>query len=80
MSNPNAFVAALTGLATTGLLWIGAKAGWHLSTQTAALVAGAIVTSVTTLFLWIGRAGLKGAWQRVWSGASAVVNGPPAKK
>lgn len=77
MSNPNAFITWLTGLLVTGLLWVGAKLGWHLSTQTAALVAGAIVTHAAAIVLWIGRNGLKGAWLRLRAAASRLWNGQP---
>lgn len=78
MKNPNAFVAWITGLAATGLLWVAAKAGWHLSTATSALVAGAIVTNAAATVLWIGKHGIRGALQRAWGGVTVMWAGKPA--
>lgn len=75
MKNPNAFVTWITGMAATGLLWVGAKLGWHLSTTTAALVAGAVVTHAAAIMLWIGKHGVKGAIARVRAGLARVWNG-----
>lgn len=79
MKNPNAVVAWLTGLCATGALWLSAKLGWHLSTQTAALVAGTVVTHTAAVILWIGRNGLKAALVRVRDAVLYGWNGPGKK-
>jgi len=77
--NKNAVIGWLTSMATTGILWIAAKRGLHLSTATAVLVAGAAVGHASALVLWIGkygiRAGLRRAVafvKRIWLGQDAV--------
>lgn len=76
MTNPNAKVAGATTLLTSAILWLCAQRGWHLSEQWALYAAGGAITAI----LWVGKHGLKGAWQRIVSGAGVVVNGkPPAK-
>lgn len=79
MSNPNAFVAYVTGLLATAILWGAAKAGAHLSTQTAALVAGGIVAHASAVVLWVGRNGLRAAVQRVKAALAFGWNGPAKK-
>jgi hypothetical protein len=69
LSNPNAFAAALTAV----FVWVIDRALAHwgvvdLSPDQVLLAAGGL----TTVVLWVGREGVKGAALRVWSGAKAV--------
>ena len=79
--HPNATAAFVVSWLAGGLVWaLHRYAGINLSVRQAIAVVGGAITFV----LWIGRVGLRGAWLRVWNGASAVVQGaqkppqPPA--
>lgn len=70
--HPNATAAFVTAWLAGALVWaLHRWAGINLSVRQAMAVAGGAVTVV----LWVGRVGLRGAWLRIWHGASAVVQG-----
>lgn len=69
MQNPNAFAAALTAV----FVWAIDRALAHwgvvdLTPEQVLLAAGGL----TSVVLWVGRDGVKGAAVRVWRGAKAV--------
>ena len=65
MNHPNAAAAATTGGLSTFVVWLfGNVFHWSLSAEDGAIIAGAVATVV----LFIGRNGIKGLWQRIWSG------------
>jgi hypothetical protein len=71
-NHPNATASFVTSSAVGALVWaLHRYAGVNLSVRQAlALLGGA-----NAIVLWVGRVGLKGAWLRIWHGATAVVNG-----
>lgn len=77
MQNPNAFAAAVTAV----FVWVLSRllAHWNVVDFTPdqiLLVAGGL----TTIVLWVGREGIRGALLRLWDGAKTVagVKNPPA--
>lgn len=79
MKNSNAFAAALTGFFVWAISSLVAH--YHVVAVTPnreVAAAGAL----TTLVLWIGRDGIRGAAFRLWNGTKRAVNGPtkPAAK
>lgn len=76
MKNPNATVAQFVTLLAAATVWLCNRYGVKLSDQWAILAAGEAIT----VFLWVGKHGVKAAWQRVWGGANTVWAGPAVKK
>lgn len=74
--HPNATAAGISGAATTVVISILDDAA-HVKVD-AELAAG-LVTVVTGLVLFIGRAGLTGAWKRVWRGETPPTKGRSAR-
>ena len=66
MSNPNASVALTTGGAGTLLVYLLNK---YAGTEFTPEAAAGIATGAATVFLFIGRRGIKGTLQMIWSGS-----------
>ena len=62
--HPNATAAGgSTGLGVLAVWLLG-----HFGVQIGAEEAAAIVGAAATIILFVGRNGLRGAWQRIWRG------------
>jgi hypothetical protein len=64
-SDPNATVAGGTTGAGVLVVWLLGHFGVNLSAEVGAVIAG----GAATVLLVIGRRGIKGTLQRIWSGA-----------
>lgn len=66
MKHPNAATAGGVSVAALAVVWIAGRLGVSLSAEDGALLAGA----ASAVALFIGRNGLRGAWNRIVNGSS----------
>jgi hypothetical protein len=78
-SNPNAIAAFVAGAFVAGVQWL---VGRYAHLQVSKYWSDALTVAVTTVVLFVGRDGVKGALVRVWAGAKSSWTGttptPPA--
>jgi len=72
-SNPNATVAGATTAIGVFITWLLSHFNVSISTETAVAIGG----TITTIVLWIGRKGLKGAVESIWQGSPKPPATPP---
>lgn len=66
MKHPNAATAGGVSAVALVIVWVAGRAGVTLSAEEGALLAGA----ASAVVLFVGKNGLRGAWDRIVNGAS----------
>lgn len=74
MKHPNALAAGTANGATLALVWLLHR---YAHVGISVYAAGLIVGFASTVVLFIGRDGIKGALARIWRGGKAAWSGAP---
>ncbi len=76
MKNPNAFTAALAAGATIGVQWLVQR---YAHQQLSDYWKTTVTSTITVGALYVGKAGIKDALLRIWSGPKKLWSGATSK-